>query len=74
MGRDARYDADHLRKLKSQDFGNGKITIYTYDDLLNGLASLIHRTKECKPKVIVLDYFFSWCVHAYCRVRVGSKR
>ncbi|MGA9769684.1 MAG: Shedu anti-phage system protein SduA domain-containing protein [Blastocatellia bacterium] len=38
LGRDQPYNPDHLRRLKSQDFG--KISIFTYDDLLNGLVTL----------------------------------
>ena len=38
-GRDGTYDSKHVRKLKWADYG--KITFFTYDDLLGDLASLI---------------------------------
>ena len=38
-GRDGSYDSKHVRKLKWAD--HGKITVFTYDDLLGDLASLI---------------------------------
>ena len=37
-GRDYGYDEDHLRKLKGADFG--RISFFTYDDLLKGLQLL----------------------------------
>lgn len=40
-GRDAGYDAHHLRKLKGED--RGRVTLLTYDDLLFALAALIGR-------------------------------
>jgi hypothetical protein len=38
-GRDVGYDARHLRRLKSED--RGRVTFYTYDDLLFALAALL---------------------------------
>jgi hypothetical protein len=43
-GRDAGYDALHLRRLKGQDWG--RITFLTYDDLLFALDSLISRLSK----------------------------
>lgn len=40
-GRDAGYDAHHLRKLKGED--RGRVTLLTYDDLLFALAALVGR-------------------------------
>ena len=40
-GRDLGYDSLHLRRMKGQD--RGRITLFTYDDLLFALDSLISR-------------------------------
>ncbi len=37
-GRDKGYDSEHLRKLKKMDFG--RISFYTYDDLVMGVSSM----------------------------------
>jgi hypothetical protein len=37
-GRNSGYDAEHLRKLKSTDFG--RASFLTYDDILHGLVTL----------------------------------
>lgn len=38
LGREKNYKPDHLRKLKSYDFG--KIEFFTYDDILRNMESL----------------------------------
>jgi hypothetical protein len=43
MGRDKGYDPEHLRKLKSTDFG--RITLFTYDDLIMSLSSIARSVK-----------------------------
>jgi Domain of unknown function (DUF4263) len=40
-GRDAGYDALHLRRLKAED--RGRLSFYTYDDLLFALVALLQR-------------------------------
>ncbi len=45
MGRDQANRADHLRKLKSADFG--RTTFLTFDDILSGLASLVRDFEKC---------------------------
>jgi hypothetical protein len=40
-GRDAGYDAHHLRKLKGADWG--RVLLFTYDDLLFALDALVSR-------------------------------
>jgi len=42
-GRDQGYDGLHLRRLKSQDFG--RISFYTYDDVLFALDALVNRVR-----------------------------
>jgi len=44
VGRDIRHDREQLRKLKSSDLG--PITLFTYDDLAQGLEVLIAEMKE----------------------------
>lgn len=39
LGREKNSKPDHLRKLKSNDFG--KIEFFTYDDILRNMESLI---------------------------------
>lgn len=43
-GRDNKYSLEHLNALKSRDLG--PINLFTYDDLLRSLISLIRRLKE----------------------------
>ena len=43
-GRDAGYDAEHLRRLKGID--RGRVAFLTYDDLAFSLAAIIGRMKE----------------------------
>jgi len=44
VGRNHPYESNHLRRLKSQDFG--RISLFTYDDLLNGLITLSRTINE----------------------------
>ena len=44
MGRDNECNEEHLRKLKWND--HGKIDFYTYDDLVNGLITLIRNMRD----------------------------
>lgn len=43
MGRNADYKNDHLRKMKSIDFG--RTTYFTYDDLLESHAALVRQMR-----------------------------
>lgn len=44
IGRSANHDPDQLRRMKASNRGN--VTIYTYDDLLEGLSNLIAELRD----------------------------
>ena len=43
-GRDGRYQAEHLSRLKGTDWGT--VDCFTYDDLLNGAVTLVRSIEE----------------------------
>lgn len=43
-GRDYNYDENHLRKLKWTDFG--KVSFFTFDDLLGSMVDLVRRISQ----------------------------